>query len=33
MRKVVKAEMKKSHEKYIGGILDNSLKERPKKFW
>jgi len=29
----VKAKMKKSHEDYIGGILDNSLKERPKKFW
>ncbi|XP_072046463.1 uncharacterized protein [Amphiura filiformis] len=33
LRKEVKAEMKKSHEKYVGRILDNSLKETPKKFW
>ena len=33
IRKTVKAKMKTSHEEYVMGILENSLKERPKKFW
>ena len=33
LRKAVKTKMKKLHDEYIGSILDNSLKERPKKFW
>ena len=33
LRKQVKARMKKSHDDYVDGILQNSLEERPKKFW
>ena len=28
-RKAIKAKMKKSHEEYVRGILENSLKEKP----
>eukprot|EP00057_Strongylocentrotus_purpuratus_P010558 XP_011665032.1 PREDICTED: RNA-directed DNA polymerase from mobile element jockey-like [Strongylocentrotus purpuratus] len=33
IRKAIKAKMRKSHEEYVKGILENSLKEKPKKFW
>ena len=33
IRKTMKNKMKKSHEEYVMGILENSLKERLKKFW
>ena len=33
LRKQVKAKMKKLHDDYVDGILQNSLQERPKKFW